>query len=874
MLDSSYFKLKDSKSGVEGIDLRKLIFVLWSNHHDEKLFLASLRLIRLHLSDSVKQAEFYLPQLLHCLFHIMVKYPSNDEVLSNAIIDFLGNLCAVNLHITLLVRQHFSSTLEDYEPELHDGTKNPVADNERYLLIAKILGIIDHAIISDEDALNNVETDEFTDTISPDSHGKGKTRRRRSILATNVDQLQLSQTLRSPQNKWLLYKRVQRASVISRKQWLKRYFIIQRGTLCCYATDAKDAPIKRALILSDSHVYPVNNPKHKYCFCVDQPQYGLKFQLIADDQEHMDQWIAYLKHESHSSFGLDSSANVDNENIIQRASLSEDDTIKKDIAKARKSLTSAFRFDIDGELAADSLIRHETTIDPKNGPKNDAFWRKNAQWLMTVKDSITPSAMDQFQLFSQIHSFTQNLCDICERLRFVERSHRKDSLVVEFQALRFPPAAYLLLTSSTSTYRHCESVFQYEGHPFSTRARCPVLMFFCLRPDPQRRTVGQFLMGKNADKNKSNDASESSDGIHTDKASKKSKAWKHFDNALKNVPPQNFPTCGESSSTFPKFGPSYDSSATDIPNKAYAQKIFGESMEDRRKRLGDNLRSRDLEEGSHNWELGGLIAKSNDDLRQEVFVIQIISMMQRYFREAKCSVWLRSYRILSTSKQTGLIGLIPDSVSIDSLKKNESFPGTLRLHYETLYGAPINGDRFGEYPPALDAAVTEYVRSMAGYSIICYLLLIKDRHNGNIMIDRFGHVIHIDFGFVFGIAPGKKFSLEKAHWKLTKEMVQVMGGRKSRYYTLYRDLCKEAFRIARKNAHSILSLVHLMAHESSFPSFAYDTHAAQHMKSRFLLDVPDNLIDKKVDDLIDQAYRHSGTEAYDTFQVYSNGIKK
>lgn len=55
---------------------------------------------------------------------------------------------------------------------------------------------------------------------------------------------------------------------------------------------------------------------------------------------------------------------------------------------------------------------------------------------------------------------------------------------------------------------------------------------------------------------------------------------------------------------------------------------------------------------------------------------------------------------------------------------------------------------------------------MAGYSLFNYLLQVKDRHNANILIDRDGHIVHIDFGFLLSCTPGG-LNFEAAPFKLT-----------------------------------------------------------------------------------------------------------
>ena len=47
------------------------------------------------------------------------------------------------------------------------------------------------------------------------------------------------------------------------------------------------------------------------------------------------------------------------------------------------------------------------------------------------------------------------------------------------------------------------------------------------------------------------------------------------------------------------------------------------------------------------------------------------------------------------------------------------------------------------------------------------------RHNGNILVDSEGHIIHIDFGFVLANSPGNNLGFESSPFKLTHEFAEV-----------------------------------------------------------------------------------------------------
>lgn len=253
------------------------------------------------------------------------------------------------------------------------------------------------------------------------------------------------------------------------------------------------------------------------------------------------------------------------------------------------------------------------------------------------------------------------------------------------------------------------------------------------------------------------------------------------------------------------------------------------------------------------------IFKVGDDCRQDVLALQMIAAFRGIFNNVGLDVYVYPYRVTATAPGCGVIDVLPNSISRDMLGR-EAVNG-LYDYFVSKYG--------GEDSIRFQEARNNFVKSMAAYSVISYLLQFKDRHNGNIMVDDAGHILHIDFGFCFDIAPGG-VRFERAPFKLTSEMVAVMGGStESQSYKWFEELCIKSFLASRQYTEKLSHLVVLML-DSGLPCFKPET--IKHFRERFVLEKSEREAANFMKDLIHKSYRSYSTKGYDQFQLLTNGI--
>eukprot|EP00980_Cylindrotheca_fusiformis_P029020 scaffold22696_cov118-Cylindrotheca_fusiformis.AAC.14 len=291
------------KDSGDKVPIEKVVMIIWQFRDDPQVVKFMTRFVgkfagSRHVFDGI---EFYLPQLAHMIIHLEAEW--DDNILER----FSLVIAQQSLHFALQLNWILQGAIEDYQPELPDGSINPNHNPLFFSRCIKLLTNIERCVV-------------YKKQRSPELqrlYEKGKITKQEMQIMEHADRrfnaLQITGENSEGESfgGTLLYKRKVRRACYKAKGWKSRYFAIEERMLNCYSSE--NGGLVRSMPLEGAIIEEVkNNPKkYKNMFSVSNRTF--EFQMRARSPEDMAKWMKILRDEAASSpvFGhMDSSVHT------------------------------------------------------------------------------------------------------------------------------------------------------------------------------------------------------------------------------------------------------------------------------------------------------------------------------------------------------------------------------------------------------------------------------------------------------------------------------------------------------------------------------------------------------------------------------------
>ncbi|GAB5365321.1 hypothetical protein AAMO2058_001047600 [Amorphochlora amoebiformis] len=250
-----------------------------------------------------------------------------------------------------------------------------------------------------------------------------------------------------------------------------------------------------------------------------------------------------------------------------------------------------------------------------------------------------------------------------------------------------------------------------------------------------------------------------------------------------------------------------------------------------------------------------VIFKTGDDLRQDILTLQMLEVMNQIWMAEGMDMKLKIYKVLATGVNrygagVGLIQVVGNSATTSDIQADYgggasgAFDANVMVKYLKEHN-PKNWQRTSKW---------NFTYSCAGYCVATLVLGIGDRHNGNIMCTKDGHLFHIDFGHFLGNFKSKMgFKRERTPFVFTPSMAQVIteGKKKENDYQDFLNLCKKAYRMVRQQA-SLLEMLFILMISAGMPELM-EVEDIQYLRQQLNLKMTENAANKHLEHLIEKS---------------------